>query len=52
MLLSVARWQPQQMRDVEHVCAILKEDRNIMCIAVAAEVEISASSVFASSLNS
>jgi hypothetical protein len=50
MLLSVACLQLKQLRDVDCVCAELKEKYGMMCTAVVSEVGTSAAS-FAFLLN-
>jgi hypothetical protein len=51
MLLSVAHLQLQQLRDMDCVCAVLKESCGMMCTLIASEVGMSAAS-FAFPLNS
>jgi hypothetical protein len=50
MFLSVARLQLKQLRDVDCVCAVLKENYGMMCTAIVSEVGMSAAS-FAFPLN-
>ena len=44
MLLLVARLQLKQLRDMDCVCAVLKENYGMMCIAIVWEVGMSAAS--------
>jgi hypothetical protein len=50
MLLAVAHLELQQMRDVDHVHAVIKENCSMICTAIVLEVGMSTAS-FAFALN-